>query len=88
MNKRNDDFMGKIGVNDMEGKYGVAYLDIDGEGFSDTEPFIVDCATERLCIETVEDLLSEGYSKVAPFKYSAQRDYYDWNYIEKNRIVI
>ena len=27
----------------MEGNYGVAYLDQDGEGFSDTEPFIIDC---------------------------------------------
>ena len=28
-------------------EYGIAYLDIDGEGFSDTEPFIVDCSSFR-----------------------------------------
>ena len=70
----------------MESNYGVAYLDKDGEGFSETEPYIVDCETERMCRGYVKYMLEEGYSKVIPFMYNEREDYYDWDYVERNKI--
>lgn len=72
----------------MEDNYGVAYLDKDGEGFSDTEPFIVDCKTEKNCRDYVEDMLNDGYSKVIPFRYRERKDYYNWDYVKRNEILL
>jgi len=70
----------------MEGNYGVAYLDKNREGFSDTEPFIVDCGNERICRNYVKYMIEDGYDKVIPFKYAENKDYYDWDYVKRNRI--
>ena len=69
----------------MEGKYGVAYLDKEGKGFSKTEPYIVDCGTERICRGYVKDMLEDGYNKVIPFMYNERKDYYDWDYVKRNK---
>ena len=70
----------------MEGDYGVAYLDEDGEGFSDTEPYIVDCGNEKICRDYVKGMIEDGYKKAVPFKYAESKDYYDWDYVERNKI--
>lgn len=70
----------------MEGNYGVAYLDKDGEGFSDTEPYIVDFDNEKTCRDCVEYMIEDGYSKAIPFRYKELKDYYDWDYVERNKI--
>ena len=67
-------------------EYGIAYLDIDGEGFSDTEPFIVDCSSFQQCKEDMEWMMKNGYRKVIPFRYNGSMDYYTWDYVYKNKI--
>ena len=68
-------------------KYGVAYLDKDGAGFSDKEPFIEDCISLNSCKERVEYLICDGYKTVVPFKYGKKMEFYDWDYINQHRLV-
>lgn len=69
-------------------EYGVAYLEEDGSGFSDTEPFIVDCISLNSCKECVKDMIKDGYKKVTPFKYGKRLDYYSWDYINQHKLTL
>ena len=70
-----------------ESEYAVAYLDEDGIGFSETEPWITDCISLHRCKEDVKELLEEGFKKVIPFKYGRRMDYYDWDYVNQHKII-
>lgn len=67
-------------------RYAVAYLDQDGEGFSQTEPWIVDSPSLEQCKRDAKDLVSNGYPKVVCFKYKQNLEGITWDYVEKNKV--
>lgn len=72
----------------LNSKYGIAYLNKDGLGYSDTEPYLYDCC----CIEELKIILrtakAEGYRKVIPFQYDKYNECCTWDYVEKNKIDV
>lgn len=72
-------------------EYGIAYKDKEGNGFSKTEPWILDDygSTKEMCIEKSEEMKEEGYKNVIPFQYEKQKhETYTWEYIKKNRLIM
>lgn len=69
-------------------KYGIAYLNKKGYGYTETEPYTYDCC----CLEELKMVLktvkNEGYKKLVPFVYSETLDRYTWEYVEQNKIEI
>lgn len=69
-------------------KYGIAYLNKDGLGYSETEPYLCDCC----CIEELKIILravqNEGYKKLVPFQYDRYKESCSWDYVERNKINV
>ncbi len=69
-------------------KYGIAYLNEEGLGYSETEPYLCDCC----CIEELKIMLKEakaaGYKKIIPFQYNEYNEACSWDYVEQNKIDV
>lgn len=72
----------------LNSKYGIAYLNKDGLGYSETEPYLYDCC----CIEELKIILrtskADGYKKLVPFQYDEYNEFCTWDYVEKNKIHV
>lgn len=67
--------------------YAVAYLDQDGEGFSQMEPWILDSPSLEQCKRDASDLILRGYPKVICFKYETiNSEGITWDYVDKNKV--
>ena len=73
---------------ELNTKYGIAYLNKEGRGYTDTEPYTYDCC----CLEELKMVLktvkNEGYKKLIPFTYNETLDRYTWEYVEHNKIEV
>lgn len=68
-------------------EYGVAYLDKDGKGFSDTEPWVLEAVGLNHCISSADNLLIQGFSKAIPFEYDKENiESVTWDYV-MNHII-
>lgn len=69
-------------------KYGIAYLNEDGLGYSETEPYLYDCC----CIEELKIMLkaakAAGYKKIIPFQCNEYNEVCSWDYVEENKIDV
>ena len=69
-------------------KYGIAYLNKEGLGYSETEPYLYNCC----CIEELKIVLrlakSEGYKKLIPFCYNGFDENCSWDDVELNKIDV
>lgn len=69
-------------------KYGIAYLDENFEGYSNTEPWIADVYNKNQISEMIEEMKEFKYKMIIPFQYSYIKENYDWNYIFENMVKI
>lgn len=69
-------------------KYGIAYLDKNGLGYTENEPYLYDCC----CFEELKIVLKRvknlGYKKLIPFYYNEMKDSYSWEDVERNKIEV
>lgn len=69
-------------------KYSIAFLNKEGVGYSETEPYLYDCC----CIEELKIGLRKakdnGFKKVIPFYSNGFDESYTWDYVEQNKIDI
>lgn len=70
-------------------RYLIAYHEINGKGFSDTEPFIYDdFENDREdCLQAASYLVNEGYSFVTPFIVEEKWESYDWKYVNEHKLI-
>lgn len=75
----------------MTGSYAAAYADKDGNGFSESEPWILDDFGEDIkeCIKRSGELNKEGYKSVIPFRFGTELlDGYSWDYVIQQKLDI
>lgn len=62
--------------------YGVAYLDKNKKGFTDTEPWVLETVGLNHCISSSIDLLMQGFPKAIPFEYDKENiESVTWDYV-------
>lgn len=67
-------------------RYGIAYLDEYGNGFSDGIPNIIEVEKETM-EQTVNKLKEKGYRRITIFSYVLPCTFnYDWDYVESHKV--
>lgn len=80
----------------MCGNYGIAFLDKNGKGFSETEPLLVffdKNDTIHHVKDEIMELIHSGCENITVFRYDKWYDeepegYLDWNWIIQRKVEI
>lgn len=73
----------------MSGSYAIVYADKNGNGFSDTKPWILDDFGDDLesCRIKAKEMLEEGFQKIIVFQFGKRkREEYSWKYVRGHKI--
>lgn len=70
--------------------FAIAYLDINGNGFSPTCPWIEDCVNSiEHGLRMMDDMISDGYERVTLFTYGEEEvlpEFVSWDYVLKHKV--
>lgn len=67
--------------------YAIAYNDKLGNGFSETEPWILnDFDDRKQCIIKANELIREWYQNVTIFTYNKLPEIITWDYVRKHQV--
>ena len=74
----------------MKQSYCIAYKDKNGEGFSMTEPWLLDDFDDlESCLLKAKKMIADGYKDVIPFWVGERsRDEYSWKYVNQRKIEL
>jgi len=73
----------------MNRSFAIAYADKNGNGFSETKPWILDDFGLDLegCIQRAKEMILEGYKNVIPFQFGKrEREEYSWKYVRQHKL--
>jgi len=71
------------------GSFAIAYKDKNGNGFSETKPWILDDFGDdrEACMKKALEMTKEGYIMVIPFQFGKRkREEYSWKYVRQHRL--
>lgn len=67
--------------------YGIAYLDKNGRGFSNIEPWIFpDFNNLEECLEKSQEMVVHGFKNVMVFRFDEALEYYTWSEVKKRKV--
>lgn len=72
----------------LNAKYGVAYLNEDGLGYSETEPYLCDCCSIEELKIMLKAAKAASCKKIVPFQYNEYNEVCSWDYVEQNKIDV
>lgn len=74
---------------DNSGNYAIAYEDENGNGFSNSEPWILlACGKDvESCKKRAAELVKSGFKTAIPFMFGSELlESYSWDYVKSHRI--
>lgn len=73
----------------MNKNYAIAYTDKNGNGFSESTPWIMDDFGGDLegCLQKANEMRANGYQKVIPFQFGKEQEEYSWEYVNSHRVL-
>lgn len=70
-------------------RYAIAYHEVNGKGFSSTEPYIYDefGNSSSECLSAASDLIDKNYKLVTPFIINDKMETYNWMYVNNHKLI-